>query len=169
MLRNILFLSLFLPQIGHAAGFVLNPALGLYKVDNDNGVTQLELRVGYAFDFGLYLGGFYELNSQKFVEDADEFYAGVHVGYECHGIYGLLGYVIAGDQDLKSGGIKYTGATGYLATVGYRALLTEDVYLGPELTYRNVSFEDQETQGVAASIDRHDAVLIPGIAVYFAF
>lgn len=168
MMKKILFILLFLPQWAFA-GFILNPSLGLYRADTDNSVTQLELRVGYAFDFGLYLGGFYDLGSQKFVEDADEFYGGVHVGYECHGIYGLVGYVIAGDQDLNTGGIKYTGATGMVATLGYRALLTEDVYLGPELTYRSVSFEDEEIQGVAADTSRHDRVIIPSIAVQFKF
>jgi hypothetical protein len=158
-----------LPQLSQAA-FVLNPALGMYRADEDNGVTQLELRIGYQFDFGLYLGGFYDLTSQKFVQDASEFYGGVHIGYETSvGIYALLGYVVAGDQDLDSGGIKYTGATGAQATLGYKMLLAEDVYLGPELTYRRVSFKNEEIQGAPSQTNRNDEVIIPGISVLFKF
>lgn len=160
---------LILPQLSQAA-FVLNPALGLYRSDEDNGLTQLELRIGYQFESGLYLGGFYDLTSQKFVEDADEFYAGVHIGYVCPtGVYALLGYVIAGDQDLDSGGVKYTGATGVQATLGYKMLLAEDVYLGPELTYRRVSFEDEEIQGAPGKTNRNDEVIVPGFSMLFKF
>jgi hypothetical protein len=168
MLKQLLFTILFLPQVSMAS-FVLNPSVGFYKTDTDNSLTQFELRIGYAFDFGLYVGGFYDLTTQKFVEDADEFYGGVHIGYEYGNVYGLIGYVVAGDQDLNSGGVKYTGATGVQATLGYRLLLTEDVYLGPELTFRRVSFDDEEIQGVAAPTNRQDEVLIPSIAVLFKF
>ncbi len=168
MLKIIIFTLLLLPQFSQAY-FSLNPSLGFYKAGNDDSVSQLELRIGYAFDFGLYLGGFYDLTSQKFVEDADEFYGGIHVGYEYGGAYALVGYVLAGDQDLNSGGIKYTGARGLQVTAGYRLLITEDVYLGPELTYRKVSFEDQETQGVAGPTSRYDTVLIPSVALLFKF
>jgi len=169
MLKKLIFIAIFVPQMALAAGFSLNPALGIYKNDENNGMSQLELRFGYTFDFGLFVGGFYSLSSQDFIEDADDYYIGPTVGYTYGGFFGLLSYVLAGDQDLKSGGIKYTGANGIQATIGYRLMFAENVYLGPELTLRDVSFEDVETQGVPTPTERKDSVIVPGFSLLFNF
>lgn len=169
MFKNIFLLAfLALPQLAQA-NFSLNPALGMYKTDSDNSQTSVEIRMGYTFDFGLYLGGFYNLGSQKFIEDADEFFVGATVGYQYGGTYLLGSYIVSSEQDLKSGGIKYSGGDGFQFTLGYRALVTEDVYLGPELTYRSVSYDTIETQGLAGPSERDDDVIIPSIAVQFVF
>ncbi len=168
MFKYLITSLLLAPQIVFA-GFSLNPSYGVYKTDKDNGMSQIELRVGYAFEMGLYLGGFYSLTSQKFIDDSSDYYVGVQAGYAYKGVYGLVGYVINGDQDLTSGGVKYSGAHGLQVTAGYRALLMEDVYIGPELTYRKVSFDDIEISGLANSATRRDEIVIPSLAVYFAF
>jgi hypothetical protein len=169
MLKILLFTSLLIPQLASAAGFSLNPAFGAYKRDSDNGISQLELRVGYTFDFGLYVGGFYSLGSEKFIDDSDEYVLGPMVGYQWNGIYGLLGYAVSAAQDLKSGGTKYSKGSGVEATIGYRMLVAEDVYLGPELTLRKIKYESVELQGVGSPVDRKDTLIIPGIAVQFQF
>ncbi|MBY0385373.1 hypothetical protein K2X05_09460 [bacterium] len=169
MLKYILTLLLLLPQITFA-GFALNPTYGIYKTDSES-MSQLELRVGYKFDFGLYLGGFYNVVSQKYLkpETSSDYFLGLQAGYEYHGLYGLAGYVLDGDQDMDSGGTKYSGATGLQVTLGYRLPVMEDVYLGPEITYRKVSFKDKEISGIASSVSRHDETIIPAISLYFAF
>jgi hypothetical protein len=151
------------------AGFSLTPTYGVYSTDNENSMSQIEMRVGYEFEMGLYLGGFYSLTSQKFIDDSSDYYVGVQAGYAYKGVYGLVGYVINGDQDLTSGGIKYSGAQGLQVTAGYRAQLMEDVYIGPELTYRKVSFDDLEISGLASSASRRDEIVIPSLAIHFAF
>lgn len=168
MLKKLIFITLFVPQLA-LAGFSLNPSYGAFKSDSDNSAAQLEFRLGYTFDFGLFVGGFYTLGSEKFLEDASEYYIGPMIGYEYKGIYGLLGYILAGEQDLKSGGIKYTSATGIQATLGYRMLVAEDVYLGPELTLRDVSFDSEEIQGIGSPVTRDESVIIPSVAVLFNF
>lgn len=173
MTKYFFAILLFLPQLS-MAGFALNPTYGVYQTDRNSTMSQVELRVGYKFDFGLYLGGFYNLVSQSYFKSpvnsaSEDYYLGVQVGYEYNGIYGLAGYVVNGDQDMNSGGTKYSGAHGFQMTLGYRLPIVEDIYLGPELTYRKVSFKDIEVSGVASSANRHDAVLIPSIALYFAF
>lgn len=168
MFKYLVTSLLLAPQIVFA-GFSLNPSYGVYRTDAQNSMSQIELRVGYEFDMGLYLGGFYSLASQKFIDDSSDYYVGVQAGYSCHGVYGLVGYVINGDQDLTSGGIKYSGAHGLQVTAGYRVLLMEDVYIGPELTYRKVSFDDIEVSGLATEASRYDEIVIPSIAVNFKF
>lgn len=168
MFKYLITSLLLAPQIVFA-GFSLNPSYGVYKTDAQNSMSQIELRVGYEFDMGLYLGGFYSLTSQKFIDDSSDYYVGVQAGYAYKGIYGLVGYVINGDQDLTSGGVKYSGAHGLQVTTGYRVKLMEDVYIGPELTYRKVSFDDIEISGLANTASRRDEILIPSLAVYFAF
>jgi hypothetical protein len=168
MFKYLITSLLLAPQIAFA-GFSLNPSYGVYKTGTQDSMSQLELRVGYEFEMGLYLGGFYSLASQKFIDDSNDYYVGVQAGYVYKGVYGLLGYVLNGDQDLTSGGIKYSGAHGLQVTAGYRVLLMEDVYIGPEFTYRKISFKDIELAGIANTASRRDEVVIPSLAVYFAF
>ncbi len=168
MFKYLITSLLLAPQIVFA-GFTLNPSYGIYKAGTEDNMSQLELRIGYEFDMGLYLGGFYSLTSQKFIDDSSDYYVGVHAGYAYKGVYGLVGYVINGDQDLTSGGIKYSGAHGVQLTAGYRVLLMEDVYIGPEITYRKVSFKDLEISGIANDASRYDEIVIPGISVNFVF
>ena len=169
---TILFsLAILTPQLSFA-GFALNPSYNWYHSDTEASQSQVELRVGYAFESGLYLGGFYDLVSQKFLDtpnDSSDYYVGLHLGYEYMGVYGLLGYVINGDQDMSSGGTKYSGAQGVQLTAGYRILIAEDIFIAPEATYRKVSFQDVEVSGLAGSVNRKDEVIMPGISVYFAF
>lgn len=170
MFKYLITVLVLIPQITFA-GFALNPSYGVYKTDRENNMSQLELRVGYKFDFGLYVGGFYNVVSQKYLtpETSSDYFLGLQAGYEYHGLYGLAGYVLDGDQDMDSGGTKYSGAHGLQLTFGYRLPLMEDVYLGPEITYRKVSFKDKEISGLASTVSRYDETIIPSIAVYFAF
>jgi hypothetical protein len=169
MFKKLIFIALFIPQLASAAGFELQTSYGVFKNGADKGMSQLELRVGYTFDFGLFLGGFYSLGSDKFVDAADQYAAGPTIGYQWKGIYSLASYMLAGESDLASGGIKYGRNSGYQVTLGYRLLLIEDVYLGSELTYRNTKYGDKQTQGISEDSDRQDTTFIPAINLQFKF
>jgi len=168
-MKKLILLTIFvLPNMAFA-GFNLNPSFGIYKSNTENNNSQIELRLGYTFDMGVFVGGFYTLASDKFIDDSDEYYLGPIVGYQWNGLYGLAGYVASSAQDMKSGGTKYSSGEGYQATIGYRMLVAEDMYLGPELEWRNVKYSSKEIQGVGAPTSRKDTVIIPSIAVNFVF
>lgn len=167
-MKKLLITLIFIPQLVFA-GFNLSPSIGAYKKDNDKGYSQVELRIGYTFDFGLYLGGLYSLASTKIIQEADSYYIAPTVGYNYKNGYVLASYFIAGEQDLASGGIKYGGAKGYQFTFGYALPLGEDVFLGPEMNVRSISYKDEETQGIAAPTTRKDTTVYPSIAFWFKF
>jgi hypothetical protein len=168
MFKKCLFLLIFLPQMAFA-GFELQASYGTYKDNSALGMGQLELRVGHSFDFGLFLGAFYSLGSDKYIQHANQYFVGPMVGYQWRGIYTMAGYMLTGESDQASGGTKYGKNGGYQVTLGYRLMLIEDVFLGPELTYRNVSYDDIQVQGISSPSDRRDVTMIPAINLQFKF
>ncbi len=169
MLKKLILITLFVVPSMAFAGFNLSPSFGIYKTNTENTASQLNLRMGYTFDFGLFVGGFYTLSANKFIDDSDEYLLGPMIGYEWKGLYGQVGYIVNSDSDMKSGGIKYSSGTGYTATVGYRLAIAEDTMIGPEVTYRTTEYDSVETQGIGVPTDRTDTVIIPGIALLFNF
>lgn len=168
MLKSILLLIALVPNMAFA-NFQFSPSISTFKSDDEATTTQLELRLGYAFDFGLFVGGFYSLGSDKFLEHTNQYYLGPMVGYQYKGAYVLASYILTGEQDLSSGGVKYSGTTGYQGTIGYRMEIAKDVFLGPELTMRTVEFENREVQGIAAPGNRKDTHILPSFAFLFKF
>lgn len=168
-MKKLLITLIFIPQLVFASSFDLSPSLGMYKQDTDASFTQLELRLGYTFDFGLYLGGLYSLASTKIIQQADSYYLAPTVGYNYMGGYALVSYILAGEQDLASGGIKYGSASGYQVTLGYALPINEEIYLAPEISIRNVDYDKEETQGVGDKTSRKDSTIYPSIAFWFKF
>ncbi len=168
-MKKLLITLILIPQIVFAASFDLSPSVSTYKTGKNESFQQVELRMGYTFDFGLYLGGLYSLASDKFIQKADAYYLAPTIGYNFMGAYVLASYIIAGEQDLASGGVKYGKAGGTQFTLGYALPVAEDVYLSPELTMRSVSYDDEEIQGIAGPTTRKDSYVYPSIAFWFRF
>lgn len=181
-MKTLILFILFVPSMAMASGMAFNPSISTYRNDNDTvkatGIsgrseTQIELRLGYQFDLtediGLFAGGFYSLGSDKFLDHTNQWYLGPMVGVSFKGLYLLGSYILTGENDLASGGLKYSGTTGYQGTIGYRAEISEGVFIGPEFTFRTVEFDNREVQGIVNPGDRSDTHVLPSIAVYFKF
>jgi hypothetical protein len=169
MLKSLLLFIALVPSVAFA-GFEFSPSLSMFKADKGQSATQVELRVGYSFeDTNLYLGGFYSLASDKIIEHVDQYFFGPMIGYQYNGAYVLAAYILTGEQDLASGGVKYSSAKGYQASIGYRMELTTDVFLGPEFTWRQVDFDNREVQGIAGKSERQDTHVLPSITFQFKF
>lgn len=169
MLKYIVLLFALVPSIA-SANFEFSPSLSVFKTDDQESASQIELRMGYKWDFGLYAGGFYNVASDRFIEHVDQYYLGVHVGYSYKGFYGLAGYALTGEQDFTSGGVKYSRPNAYSLTAGYRMEVATDVFLGPEFTWRQVEFKSREVQGVPqGDTGREDNHVLPSITVQFIF
>lgn len=167
-MKKLLITLLLIPQIVFAS-FDLSPSLGTYKTDTGASYSQVEMRLGYTFDFGLYVGGLYSLSSTKFVQNADSYYIAPTVGYNYMNLYVLASYIIAGEQDLASGGVKYGKASGTQFTFGYALPINEEVFFGPELNVRTVEYKDEEVQGIAGPTTRKDSTIYPSLAFWFRF
>lgn len=169
MLKYIVLIVALVPSIAFA-NIEFSPSLSIFKTDKEASASQVELRMGYKWDFGLYVGGFYNLASTRYIEHVDQYFLGVHVGYSWRGIYGLAGYAVTGEQDFASGGVKYSRPNAYSLTAGYRMEVTEGVYLGPEFTWRQVEYTSREVQGVPqGDTGREDNQILPSITLLFVF
>lgn len=169
MLKYAVLLFALVPSIA-LANFEFSPSLSVFKTDKDQSSSQIELRMGYTFEFGLYVGGFYNLASTKFIDHTDQYFLGPQIGYTWKGVYALAGYTLTGEQDLASGGVKYSRPMGYQLSVGYRLEVVPDVFLGPEFTYRDVEYKSREVQGVPqGDTGRKDTQVLPSITLQFKF
>lgn len=168
-MKSLFLLLAFAPSIA-LANFEFSPSLSVYKSDKDTSMSQIELRAGYEFESGLYVGGFYSLASDKFIDGADQWLLGPQIGYNMWGFYSLVGYNFVGEQDLHSGGIKYSNPNGLQASIGYRIEVTQDVFLSPEITWRSIEWRSREVQGIPqGDSGRKDTYVLPGITVLFKF
>lgn len=176
-LTTLLLLTIFQPTIA-LAGFNLVPSIGTYRFDPDNDTpdastsfSQLEIRGGYTFDdFGLFLGVFYALGTDKFIQPTDHYAIGPMVGYKTDsGSYVLVGYTLFSEQDRESGGIKYASGEGPQVSIGHLVPLMEDIYIAPEITWKSIEYSEIENLGVATSHDRSDETVYPSITVWFKF
>lgn len=167
-MKSLMLLIAIIPNIA-LANISLSPSISTYKAADRSSMLQVELRLGYEFDFGLFVGGFYSLASDKFVDHSYQYYMGPTVGYQYMGAYVLGSYLLVSEEDLASGGVKYSGISGFQTTIGYRLQITEDVFVGPEITVRRAKYKTREVQGIAGAGDREDNVILPSLAFYFKF
>lgn len=172
-MKSLLLILALVPSVAFA-GLEFSPSLSTFKADDEQSSTQLEFRLGYNFELanelGLYVGGFYNIATDKFLDAVDQYFLGPQVGVNYKGFYSLLGYTLTGEQDLQSGGIKYSRPTGFQVSLGYRLLLTEGIYLSPEFSWRQVDFASKEVQGIpAGDTQRKDTHILPSITLMFKF
>lgn len=94
------------------------------------------------------------------------------IGYKMDcGFYGLVGYSLFASEDLETGGIKYSSGTGMQVSIGHALPLMKDVFLGPELTWKSMSYDKREVLGVpaAGAPERENDSIYPSITMWFKF
>lgn len=139
-------------------GFLLNPNFTVAgrKLEDNNGnpqgkvrSVQIDSKVGYVFDFGLFTGAQfnYALGSTNngAASDTDtSFYSvGPTIGYSCNytGLFLSATYHAVGNYDLSAAG-KYDKVTGFQIDLGYPVKVSENVQLGPQLSLKRLDLKD---------------------------
>lgn len=162
-------------------GFLINPnfTVASRKLEDGQGqpqgkvrTFQLDSKVGYVFDFGLYTGlqlnyGFGSSNNGAAADtDTTSYYAGPSIGYSCNytGLFLTATYIATGSYDLTGVG-KYEKATGYQIDLGYPVKVSENVQVGPQLSLKRIDLKD----GTNALADTEIKELTPyfGLWLYF--
>ena len=171
----IITLALIPFSLAHA-NYLFAPSLSyLERNTNDNGtssdvkLTKIDLKLGYVFDFGMYLGGVYSLSDENFGTDSSDYTLGFSAGYIRDGFFGILTYHLLGERDLAAGGIKYSGASGFQLDTGYVIPLTDNLSLGPQLSWSDVKYRDQENSGIATSANYDWSGITPYFTLWFMF
>ncbi len=162
-------------------GFVVNPnfTVASRKLEDGQGqpqgkvrTFQLDSKLGYVFDFGLFTGvqlnyGFGSGSTGTAPDnDLTTYYAGPSIGYswEYTGLFLSATYIATGSYDTTGVG-KYEKATGYQIDIGYPVKVTENVQVGPQLSLKRIDLKD----GKNALADTEIKELTPyfGLWLYF--
>ncbi len=162
-------------------GFLVNPnfTVASRKLEDGQGqpqgkvrTFQLDSKLGYVFDFGLYTGvqlnyGFGSSSGGTATDnDLTTYYAGPSIGYSCNytGLFLTATYIATGSYDTTGIG-KYEKATGYQIDLGYPVKVSENVQLGPQLSLKRIDLKD----GTNALADKEIKELTPyfGLWLYF--
>ena len=175
MLKKLFFTVIFCTVFTSPAqaNYLFTPSVTYFSQQLDDGtspesdvkVTVLDFRLGYVFDFGLYVGGLYSIHDYDLLSDSSDSYFGPTVGYYWKGLLVAFSYYLYGERDLSNGAGKYSSVNGYQLDFSYTVFLTESFGIGPQLTYHSIKFSEIEVAGLASPADYN----FSGITPYFNF
>jgi hypothetical protein len=176
--RFVIALSILLVGTASHATVVFSPA---YTYDTSsvetNGSTSktkrtsLDLRLGYLDKSGLYLGGIYVMENASSTGGADTKMSAVgpSLGFNAqNGFFVIFSYFLTAEHKV-SGGSTYTDGMGPQIDLGWVFPLTESFYLGPQLSYRSISYSTIETNGSSVSQDTTRQNTVPYITLWYKF
>ncbi len=178
IIRSILFSFSFLLLASVSFGsFIFSPSLSYLEQtveDNNNAkvdtkMTLLDLRLGYIFESGLYVGGLYSVHDNEILSDASDSYFGPSIGYFYNGLLLAGTYYLYGERDLTNGTTKYSSVNGFQVDLSYAIKVTDIFYLGPQITYHSVKFTDSQVAGISSPTNYKWRGLSPYFNMTFIF
>ncbi len=168
--------ALLFAPVTAQAGFVLGPSLLYNETKVENGgttgkttVTAIDVRAGYLFPQGLFLGGIY---NNETVKSGGFEQKGVHygpsVGYVAKSFNFIASYLMAGELSY-SGGSKRIEPTGPQLDVGYVFDVGSNLSVGPQITWRSLEYAKAEAGGVKVADKYKVTEIRPMVALLFVF
>ncbi len=159
-----------------SANIVFSPSFSYMSEETENaGTTTREytksfydFRLGYLAPSGLYLGGMYSMSSYDDGSyNQKGFAVGPTVGFKHYaGFYALFTYFLM--AELKTSSVStLTDGMGPQVDIGWAFPLTSSFHLGPQITYRSITFDKQDPGAVSVEITQTD--LVPAINLWFNF
>lgn len=182
LLLGGLFALVAVPQAVFAGNFGSGVHFGLsggkYDVsyngdnfgDSKDQRTILDAKLGYLMDNSIYVGGIYSSFSQNTGTSSPSRTAtGVTLGY--HGDNGFffdLNYYLMATYN-SGGSSEFKNGSGFGADFGYNVMVSSNVYLGLQVSYRSVTYKKVSTG--STEVDRQNTVtdLYPLLNVGFYF
>ncbi len=179
MLKKIsftLFISLFCASLAQAK-ILFTPSITYMSQEQeispapavDTKLTIIDLRLGYVFDFGLYVGGLYSIQDHDLLSDSSDSLLGPTLGYYNAGFLVAGTFYVYGEKDITNGSGKYSGVSGYQIDVSYAVPVTENFRMGPQLTYHSYEYSDLEVNGISGSADLKFSSITPYFNLTFVF
>lgn len=137
---------------------------------SDTKMTFYDFRLGYLHSSGLYLGGMYSMTNFDSGSGGQKgFAAGPTIGFSHYsGFYALFTYFLMAEQDLDAT-TKYTDGMGPQVDVGWAFPVTAMFHLGPQITYRSISYDKIDVNGSSQTADATWSNIIPAINLWFNF
>lgn len=165
-----------------SANIVIAPSIGYVSdkqksttpssFDTEQTATNIDIKAGYILPMGLYLGAMYSSLSYKTCSGSTcstspGYNIGPTVGYFSNtGFYALLTYYIMGEVGDTT---KYTGAKGPQVDLGWIFPLSAYFSIGPQLSYKTVSYDKIENSGTSIDTDYTHSYIAPYLTLWFMF
>jgi hypothetical protein len=174
-MRFILGILLLFVTSMASANIVFSPSFSYMAEEQENaGVTTSEytksfydFRLGYLSASGLYLGGIYSMSSYDQGYNQKGFAVGPTVGYKHYaGFFALFSYYLMAELKVDATS-TLTDGMGPQVDIGWAFPLTSSFHIGPQITYRSITFDKIDPGAVAVEITQTD--LVPAINLWFNF
>ena len=176
LLRLIAFAFVFFYNPLSHAELYFSPSL-FYKTseegpsgsETERTETYYDIRLGYGMTTGLYFGGIYsgmthEINDVEFTRSS----YGASIGYVSDGWFLMGHYFIKSEYEVGSNA-KYTDGSGFQADVGYWFKAFSQLSIGPQITYRTLSYEKLESGGASVDAEYEHKEFMPYLSLALIF
>ncbi len=172
-MKIVFILTMFFAVASANAEVVFAPAASYFKIeDESNGTTSeleisnYDLKLGFVDASGLYLGGMYQMSK---LNNDNAFAVGPTLGFSHYsGFYALFTYFLVAEQD-NGANSTFTDGMGPQIDLGWIFPLTSSFFIGPQISYRSISYEKQDTAGVSTDVDFTRTNILPYISLWFRF
>lgn len=174
----ITLLMLFCPGAYAAGedGLFLSPAfLYLHSTEDvpggdetEENFTSIDLRLGYIAA-PIYVGGIYAMETKEISDvEIERTSYGVSLGFTRNGFMLLGHYFLSSEQD-RGSGVKYTDGKGYQFDVAYHFSLSQNVILGPQVSYKKWQYDKIESGSVEVKESVNQSSLVPAVVFGLVF
>lgn len=174
-MRILLGLFILVATSVASATIVFSPSFSYMteKVE-DTGVTSSEytksfydFRLGYLHSSGLFLGGMYSMSSYDAGFNQKGFAVGPTIGFSHYsGFFALFTYFLMAESDIDATNTM-TDGMGPQIDIGWAFPITSMFHLGPQITYRSITFDKVDPGSTSIDITRSD--IVPAINLWFNF
>lgn len=173
-MKFILGLGLFFMVIAAQAEIVFAPAASYLKIEDENAagavseieITNYDFKLGYVHASGLYLGGMYQMTT---LNNDDGYSVGPTLGFNHYsGFYALFTYFLVAEQDLDPS-TTLTAGMGPQVDIGWVFPVTHTFFIGPQISYRSISYDTVDANGVESDTDYTRTNMLPYVSLWFRF
>lgn len=158
-----------------SATIVFAPSVSYISEEQENAGVSVgeytksfyDFRLGYLHSSGLYLGGMYSMFSYDSGFNQKGFAVGPTIGFSHYsGFYALFTYFLMAELDVDAT-TTMTDGMGPQIDIGWAFPITSMFHLGPQITYRSITFDKADPGSVSIDVTQSD--IMPGINLWFNF
>ncbi len=178
-MRNIFFFLIFCfglqLRADNSSGIFLMPSFSVQKesgqLPGDQNGVPMAIRLGYLIPSGFYFGMLYSRVSIAGDYSYSETSIGNSLGYSYANTSLIVSYFLTSTVDESGPARSYHRSEGSGVQVDLTMVfpLVWGISLGPMLTYKNISFNKQESTGVITGGSYFESSLYPYIALQFIY
>lgn len=159
------------------AQYMFSPSVSyLDRELNDNSnpaassnLSIIDMKLGYIFDMGLYIGALYSLIDDEITSDSSDFHFGPSIGYYNSGFFVSGTFYIFGERDLAAGNTKYADVSGFQLDFAYAVPINKTLSIGPQITYHKVKYSDAQVSGLSSPTSYEWKGITPYAALFVNF